>query len=223
MPKQEQATEQRTQPTAQAPVVPLVKDVITYNKGVQTTLDEPVYPPSTNDARESEETIIARLRLEIESEVRATDVGEQDTTTESATKTVDIPELAQDEKASLLRSEAFAEFLDRSAKVVERALNDDYDITTDYGKGFDASEAETSKSQVKQVGGFHSEQWSKKRIITSIDWSRKFPELVLASYSKNVNAPQEPDGLIQVWNMHMSERPEYVFHSQVYNYSVMKY
>jgi len=42
----------------------------------------------------------------------------------------------------------------------------------------------------------------------------QFPELVLASYTKNPSAPHDPDGLIQVWNMHMQERPEYIFHAQ---------
>jgi dynein intermediate chain len=41
----------------------------------------------------------------------------------------------------------------------------------------------------------------------------KFPELVLASYTKNPSAPHEPDGLVQVWNQHLHSRPEYVFHS----------
>ncbi len=42
----------------------------------------------------------------------------------------------------------------------------------------------------------------------------QFSELVLASYTKNPSAPHDPDGLIQVWNLHMHDRPEYVFHAQ---------
>jgi dynein intermediate chain len=42
----------------------------------------------------------------------------------------------------------------------------------------------------------------------------QFPELVLASYTKNPSAPHDPDGLVQVWNMHMHDRPEYIFHAQ---------
>lgn len=43
----------------------------------------------------------------------------------------------------------------------------------------------------------------------------QFPELVLASYTKNPSAPHDPDGLVQVWNMHLHDRPEFVFHAQV--------
>ena len=41
----------------------------------------------------------------------------------------------------------------------------------------------------------------------------KFPELLLASYTKNPSAPQDPSGLLQIWNMHLHSRPEYTFHS----------
>lgn len=68
--------------------------------------------------------------------------------------------------------------------------------------------------RVKEVAHFFDERWSKKRMISSIDFSPKFGELLLASYTKNPTAPHEPDGLVQVWNMHMQDRPEYVFTAQ---------
>jgi dynein intermediate chain, cytosolic len=37
--------------------------------------------------------------------------------------------------------------------------------------------------------------------------------LLLASYTKNSSAPQDPAGLVQVWNLHLQSRPEYIFHS----------
>lgn len=37
----------------------------------------------------------------------------------------------------------------------------------------------------------------------------------MASYNKNPAALNEPDGIVAVWNLHMLERPEFVFHSQV--------
>lgn len=51
-------------------------------------------------------------------------------------------------------------------------------------------------------------------MISDLSFSTKFPELVLASYTKNPSAPHDPDGLIQVWNSHMHDRPEYIFHAQ---------
>lgn len=43
----------------------------------------------------------------------------------------------------------------------------------------------------------------------------QYPELTVASYNKNNAALNEPDGIVAVWNMHLVDRPEFVFHSQV--------
>ncbi|MCJ1474440.1 hypothetical protein MMC13_003098, partial [Lambiella insularis] len=40
-----------------------------------------------------------------------------------------------------------------------------------------------------------------------------FPELLLASYTKNPSATQDPSGLVQIWNLYLHSRPEYTFHS----------
>ncbi|CAJ0913167.1 15505_t:CDS:2, partial [Entrophospora sp. SA101] len=39
-------------------------------------------------------------------------------------------------------------------------------------------------------------------------------ELCVTSYNKNPMAMNEPDGVVLVWNLHLIERPEFVFHSQ---------
>ena len=39
----------------------------------------------------------------------------------------------------------------------------------------------------------------------------------MASYNKNAAVVNEPDGIVAVWNLHLLERPEFVFHSQVCN------
>ena len=43
---------------------------------------------------------------------------------------------------------------------------------------------------------------------------QKFPELLLSSHTTNASAPHDPDGILQVWNLHLPDRPEYVFHAQ---------
>lgn len=46
--------------------------------------------------------------------------------------------------------------------------------------------------------------------------SIQYPELVVASYNNNEDAPHEPDGVALVWNMKFKKTtPEYVFHCQV--------
>lgn len=44
----------------------------------------------------------------------------------------------------------------------------------------------------------------------------QYPELLVASYNNNEDAPHEPDGVALVWNMkYKKATPEYVFHCQV--------
>ena len=54
-----------------------------------------------------------------------------------------------------------------------------------------------------------------RRLSPSTDPPAQFPELFVASYNKNPMAVNEPDGIACVWNLHLLERPEFVFHSQV--------
>ena len=43
----------------------------------------------------------------------------------------------------------------------------------------------------------------------------QFPELSVAAYNKNGTAINEPAGIVAVWNLHLVDRPEFVFYSQV--------
>merc|ERR1719229_1416549 len=48
-----------------------------------------------------------------------------------------------------------------------------------------------------------------------MDWSAIFPELLVASYNTNEEAPHEPDGVCLVWNVkYKKSTPEYIFHCQ---------
>lgn len=45
----------------------------------------------------------------------------------------------------------------------------------------------------------------------------QYPELVVASYNNNEDAPHEPDGVALVWNIKFKKAtPEYIFHCQVF-------
>ncbi len=49
-----------------------------------------------------------------------------------------------------------------------------------------------------------------------IFFCHQYPELLVASYNNNEDAPHEPDGVALVWNMkYKKATPEYVFHCQV--------
>lgn len=51
--------------------------------------------------------------------------------------------------------------------------------------------------------------------MTSLDWSPQFPELLLAAYNNNEDSPNDPDGVVLIWNTKFKKStPEYIFHCQ---------
>ncbi|KAK0630052.1 WD40-repeat-containing domain protein [Bombardia bombarda] len=221
-----------------------VKEVFSYSKGVQTTEEwtPPSRPRAFSDSdqeetvpvtpskrlsrrdRDREEELRENIRKEIEEELRAA----KDLVTDGVLKpyaAANFPArtLNNEELRAVTQSDDFMDFIDRSTKVIEKALDQEYDILTDYTLQVldidddDEQNGNTGgkgRRKVKEVAQFYDDRWSKKRMISSIDFSPKFPELLLASYTKNPTAPHDPDGIVQVWNVHLHDRPEFVFHAQ---------
>ncbi|EIE85044.1 hypothetical protein RO3G_09754 [Rhizopus delemar RA 99-880] len=136
-------------------------------------------------------------------------------------KNEEVKELTDEEAKSIQKSQEFIEFVDTSTKLVERALSEKYDFMKDYTLGIDVENDENSGKHIKFVCEFWDEKWCKNRSVTDVNWSLKYPELVVSSYNKNPLAPNEPDGIALVWNLHLLDRPEFVFHSQSDVLSVM--
>ncbi|XP_037093444.1 cytoplasmic dynein 1 intermediate chain-like [Pollicipes pollicipes] len=126
-------------------------------------------------------------------------------------------ELSEEEKQLLMMSPDFVEFFTRQACVVERALCEEWNIFADYSRNYDDEEAMDEKSGMRLSLNrcFCDERWSKNRTVTSMDWSPQFPELLVASYNNNEEAPHDPDGVCLVWNTKFKKTtPEYIFHCQ---------
>ncbi|KAF6753056.1 dynein intermediate chain [Ephemerocybe angulata] len=161
------------------------KERVIYNKEVQTTaVDEE--PRRIMQERELADAEKAREKELEEENVKLDQEIEQE-----------IRELTEEERASI-----------QSSKIVQRALNDNYDYIRDYTIGAESGGDDSEGKRVKKVCEFFDEQLGKNRSITDIDWSPKYPEL------SNGSALNEPDGIVAVWNLHLLERPEFVFHSQ---------
>ncbi|TGZ77402.1 WD40 repeat-like protein [Ascodesmis nigricans] len=192
-----------------------VREIVTYSKEVQTSeawTDE----NETNNVQviseSKEQEIREKIRNEILEEMKEVqapadaDRGEK--------HGFFARELSEEEKQAISASHEFLDFIERSSKIVERALDIEYDILADYGMDVNGDDEDETGRRLKEVVQFYDERWSKKRMISDIHFSYKFPELVLAAYTKNPAAPHDPDGLVQVWNVHSPSRAEYVFHAQ---------
>uniref|UniRef100_A0A4W6EN92 Dynein cytoplasmic 1 intermediate chain 1 n=1 Tax=Lates calcarifer TaxID=8187 RepID=A0A4W6EN92_LATCA len=181
----------------------LPKEVVSYSKETQT-------PHPTNQS-EDEEMMEAKPGPESE---------QQDEDDNRENKDGSFPvlrELTEEERQQILHSSEFQSFFDCSIRVMERALAEDSDIFFDYsGRDLEDKEGDLgSGSSLSFSRLFYDEHWSKHRVITCLDWSPQYPELLVASYNNNEDAPHEPDGVALVWNIKFKKAtPEYIFHCQ---------
>lgn len=151
---------------------------MTYSKEVQTTetwtdqeddKEEAVLSP------EREEELRGKLRKEIEEELRQLHLEDGDTETMKGDteKSFFARELSDEEKTAITASDEFLDFIERSSKVVERALDMEYDVLADYGLGVSAEDEDQTGRRLKEVAQFYDERWSKKRMISDINFSPK--------------------------------------------------
>ncbi|KAL1273351.1 hypothetical protein QQF64_029213 [Cirrhinus molitorella] len=179
------------------------KEMVSYSKETQT----PTQTHHKDDEEEEEDLAVMQPVLEHQEEK------------DSQKEEEEAPphELTEEEKQQILHSEEFMTFFDHSSRIVERALSEQVDVFFDYsGRDLQDKEGESQAGAKLSLNRqFADERWSKHRVVTCLDWSPQYPELLVASYSSNEDAPHEPDGVALVWNMkYKKTTPEYVFHCQ---------
>ncbi|XP_064832082.1 dynein, cytoplasmic 1, intermediate chain 2a isoform X2 [Oncorhynchus masou masou] len=179
------------------------KETVSYTKETQT--------PVTTQQKEEEddEEEIAPPQPVLEIQMEKTDQKEEEEAPPQ--------ELTEEEKLQILHSSEFITFFDHSTRIVERALSQHVDVFFDYsGREMEEKEGEIQAGAKLFLNRqFADERWSKHRVVTCLDWSPQYPELLVASYNNNEEAPHEPDGVALVWNMkYKKNTPEYVFHCQ---------
>uniref|UniRef100_A0A665VD00 Dynein cytoplasmic 1 intermediate chain 1 n=1 Tax=Echeneis naucrates TaxID=173247 RepID=A0A665VD00_ECHNA len=182
----------------------LPKEVVSYSKETQTLT---ALLSEVEEEEEDEEMMEAKSGPESE---------QQDEDENRENKEV-LRELTEEERQQILHSSEFQSFFDCSIRVMERALAEDSDIFFDYsGRDLEDNEGDLgSGSSLSFSRLFYDEHWSKHRVITCLDWSPQYPELLVASYNNNEDAPHEPDGVALVWNIKFKKAtPEYIFHCQ---------
>ena len=108
------------------------------------------------------------------------------------------------------------EFLKPKKKYMERAINEVplYNIFQNDDYEFPESLPD-SDNLVHPLVEFYDESCAKKA-VTSLEWSMKYPELLLACYSKrsdDFNTNQK-NGLIYIWSMAIRKTPEFTFTCQ---------
>uniref|UniRef100_A0A674G7X4 Dynein cytoplasmic 1 intermediate chain 2 n=1 Tax=Taeniopygia guttata TaxID=59729 RepID=A0A674G7X4_TAEGU len=180
------------------------REIVTYTKETQT----PVMTQPKEDEEEEDDVVAPKPLVEPEEEKTLKKEEEEEAAPH---------ELTEEEKQQILHSEEFLSFFDHSTRIVERALSEQINIFFDYsGRDLEDKEGEIQAGAKLSLNRqFFDERWSKHRVVSCLDWSSQYPELLVASYNNNEDAPHEPDGVALVWNMkYKKTTPEYVFHCQ---------
>ena len=206
------------------------KEYITYTKGVQTDeyLDNGTSPRDDDEddvrlrsrrrSSRHDEEIRASLRKEIEEELRETQAGEATNGTKDQRFPLRV--LNDNELTAVTASTDFQSFVERSSRVIERALDEEYDLLADYTRASALNEEDDDTPYTRSSKKAHSlrenlqlfsDRHSRRRMISDIHFSPHFNELLLTSYTKNASAPNESPGQVLLWNVHAPSRPEYVF------------
>ncbi|XP_061616382.1 cytoplasmic dynein 1 intermediate chain 1 isoform X10 [Phyllopteryx taeniolatus] len=184
------------------------KELVLYSKETQTPLTAHL---SEEEDEEDEELMESKPGPELELH------DEDDKENKEAGSFPVLRELTEEERQQILHSSEFQNFFDCSIRVMERALAESGDIFFDYtGRALEDKEGDVAGgSSLSFTRLFYDEHWSKHRVVTCLDWSPQYPELLVASYNNNEDAPHEPDGVALVWNIKFKKAtPEYIFHCQ---------
>jgi dynein intermediate chain len=183
-------------------------EVITYSKGVQADIDwsprktrgagesgserddSPTRSPRTpkrmsRRQKERDEEIRLQLKKEIEDEIKAAQkVAEAGEVQTASGENYPFKTLSNEELTAVENSGDFIDFVERSTKVLERALDQqlDYDILADYAlggasvddedEGYGSSGGKKGR-RIKEIAQFWDERWSKKRMISDLGFSTK--------------------------------------------------
>lgn len=215
-----QTTSTATQTISTAPIstnyefVPVTNyETLSYSKGIQTAeIWSPQGRSQNSDGlsgsgsdrspsrkakrpsrreREREEDLRQNLRQEIEEELRAAKEPVTNGAAAAAQPKYPARALTEEELNAVTSSEDFLDFVDRSSKVIEKALDQDYDVLVDYGmdglRGVDDEEDEgyaSSKGRkgrrIKEVAQFYDERWSRKRMISDLGYSPKVARPIMS-------------------------------------------
>lgn len=188
-------------------VAPKTQAVETYSKEVQT---DPISTYATTSSQTGNDIDYEQTRKQLEQQIRdeLASTSQATTTTTDSANTLE-PERQKDEslKPAVInasQAEDLQKFLNSSFRVINRAMEEDYDILVDYSAASQESRNQVKEgddTKVTQLCQFYSEA-SSGRAITGLDWSSLHPELVASCHTGKQSDVLAPKGLVQIWNSH---------------------
>lgn len=181
-------------------------DVPTYNKAIQTSEPWPPhrrdrsndrFPDSDSDQivrspraskrlsrreREKEEELRQKLRREIEEELKAVKDPGLESPPTAAEPNFPARALSEEELKAVTSSDDFLDFVERSTKVIERALDEDYDLLANYAIDGLEDVGNDDDVGIRETIQFYDQRWSKKRMISDLGFSPKVRTFLVCRY-----------------------------------------
>lgn len=128
--------------------------------------------------------------------------------------------LSDTEKAAILQSSEFSKFLNSSSVLVELALKNDYDFCKIAIHSEKEEKNEQSTKQVTTLMTYSCKQ-TEGRVVTALDFPREREDhtkedntMFLAAFNANEDNPNEPDGIVCLYEHTLSSRPFEIYESQ---------
>ena len=126
--------------------------------------------------------------------------------------------IPEEEKETYIKNyqEEINEFLRNKKKHMERAINERDIFNMFLNDNYEyPNSLPDSNDLVHPIVEFYDESCAKKT-VTSLDWSLKYPELLLSCYSKRTDdfAANQKNGLIYIWSLAIRKVPEFTFTCQ---------
>ena len=128
------------------------REVVTYSKEVQTSNWVDEESSEEEDEEEINRRVEDEVRLKLE-KIRMEEQRNRELEAQRLQAEMDIPGInvwvpewsdsvvmSEEEERRILASDSFYEFLDRSTKIVERTLDEDYDVLADYTLDVEANQ-----------------------------------------------------------------------------------
>ncbi|KAF0718288.1 Aste57867_1785 [Aphanomyces stellatus] len=145
------------------------------------------------------------------------------------------PRLSKEERDQLMLSADIDAFLNKSGRVMERALiqASSFDVMKDYSMDgdddADGGAADASSQALKLAHVYRDAKWTKGRAVTDIDVSPFYNEMCLVAYNARgfleddeaewnmQDSMSDAEGVVLLWSSNLPSHPEYKFtcHSQV--------
>ena len=114
---------------------------------------------------------------------------------------------------ALISTAEFGEFFSRCAFVVEKALDEKFDVVQDFILQQKTEDPFDQKGKIKLSQLLHYTQ--EDRCISSISWSPSFNDTIIASYIKSDRAEcKAAQGIINIWHLEDPEKPKHTLYAQ---------